>query len=484
MNQNTSDIEESPPMSPVEERQRKLQRELADKITECCATEELNALFAMGAQADGEVTRGLTPLHYACHSNNLTAAQVLLSTGAKVDAVDEIGCSPLHLCAEHGYDPLIRLLLTYIDSVRQFEKEVELDENGRYPSRDTIDEPLRQAIKNGHVSSAQLLLEAGFHPNALYFDGPEITLLTPNDDYYVELLELLLRFGANPNVLDRKGLSPLMIAAKRGERGRKAIEILLEHGADINQQGSSRSDFRTALHYAVLSGSLSLVRFMIEKGADVQLPCEYDKPSILDIAVLKDDPALIREIVSKGADPNRVYTYIGSALHLAACSILTFQKEILTILLENGANPNLAHKFSDGSVLKTPFVEYFRSRDVADKEVVSLLMAYGARVYLRTPSSHQAGQLRNLLKLCAQGQLDIVAVMLDLAEEDVDVKAVLRFPFPDLVKQHILEMNRSARTLEHLCRVAIREKVIPLRPGHINAFPIPAHLKKYVLGMI
>ncbi|CAJ0580895.1 unnamed protein product, partial [Mesorhabditis spiculigera] len=482
MNQ-TSEADETPPMSPMEERQIKLQRELADKITECCSTDELNALLALGAQAGGEVTRGLTPLHYACHSNNFLAAKVLLETGAKVDAMDAIGCSPLHLCAEHGYDPLVRLLLRYVDTISTFEQIMELDENGRYPSRDTVDEPLRQAIKNGHLSSAELLLQAGFSPNAIYFDGPEITLLTANDDYYVEFLELLLRFGANPNALDRKGMSPLMIAAKRGERGQKAIEVLVANGADINLRGSPRADFRTALHYAVLSGSKSTVRLLIEKGADVQLPTDYEKPSILDIAVLKDDPALLQEVVVAGADPNRVYTYIGSALHLACCSILKNQKEILTILLEHGADPNLEHKFGDGSVLKTPFVEYFRSRDVVEREVISLLLGYGAKVYLRTPTTHQAGQLRNILRLGAQGQGDIVYAMLDIAEEDVDVKAVLRLPFSDPVKQAILEMNKSPRSLEHLCRIRLRE-MGPLRPSKIEALPLPNHLKKYVLASV
>lgn len=40
--------------------------------------------------------------------------------------------------------------------------------------------------------------------------------------------------------------------------------------------------------------SLKSISKIFQKGADVQLPSDYDKPSILDIAVLKDDPVLIK----------------------------------------------------------------------------------------------------------------------------------------------------------------------------------------------
>ncbi|KAJ1349470.1 hypothetical protein KIN20_005043, partial [Parelaphostrongylus tenuis] len=94
----------------------------------------------------GEVTHGLTPLHYACYINNLSAAKFLLTNGAKVDAVDEVGCSALHLCAEHGYYRMIKLLLEYTETVHQYEIPV-MGVNGKYPSRENIDEPLRLAIK-------------------------------------------------------------------------------------------------------------------------------------------------------------------------------------------------------------------------------------------------------------------------------------------------------------------------------------------------
>jgi ankyrin repeat protein len=42
------------------------------------------------------------PLHYAVWQRYYEAAQLLLTRGGDVNAVDECGYSPLHLSAEHG----------------------------------------------------------------------------------------------------------------------------------------------------------------------------------------------------------------------------------------------------------------------------------------------------------------------------------------------------------------------------------------------
>lgn len=57
-----------------------------------------------------------------------------------------------------------------------------------------------------------------------------------------------------------------MKACRHREKGIKAIEILLTYGADINALAMPKQDLRTPLHYAVLSGCIPLVAFLIEVG--------------------------------------------------------------------------------------------------------------------------------------------------------------------------------------------------------------------------
>lgn len=65
-------------------------------------------------------------------------------------------------------------------------KDLEKD----FPVRESVDEPLRLAIRRGHYDCARLLLENGADPNARYFDGPEIAQVSPLE---VKFLKLMVR---------------------------------------------------------------------------------------------------------------------------------------------------------------------------------------------------------------------------------------------------------------------------------------------------
>lgn len=144
---------------------------------------------------------------------------------------------------------------------------------------------------------ARLLLEYGADPNKRYFLGAEINLA--ND---TETLNLLLTFGAYTESRDRAGMTPLMRAA-RHSHGTEQVLLLLSYGANMNAMADARNDFRTVLHYAVLSGNAMLVHLLIKQGARVdKLPPypEADKPSPLDLAILRGDPALVRILLEAG----------------------------------------------------------------------------------------------------------------------------------------------------------------------------------------
>lgn len=100
------------------------------------------------------------------------------------------------------------------------------------------------------------MLERGADPNKRYFFGAEINLA--ND---IESLELLLNFGANTETRDRSGLTPLMRYARSSPSTMEEVLLLLKYGADVNAMADGRNDFRTVLHYAILSGVKNIARF-------------------------------------------------------------------------------------------------------------------------------------------------------------------------------------------------------------------------------
>ncbi|XP_052123283.1 ankyrin-2-like [Frankliniella occidentalis] len=349
-----------------------LQRELADSIIRMVPLDDIRILLACGAKVNEPVTQGLRPLHYAVWQRYPEAAMLLLVRGGDVNARDECGYSALHLSAEHGYTELVKLLL--LQGARVDYRE---DTDDPFPRTTLCDEPLRLAIRNGHHEVARVLLENGADPNKRYFFGSEINLVSPLD---LDFMRLLLTYGANPDAMDRAGLTPLMKAA-RLPQGMESVLLLLSFGANVNAQTDERHDYRSVLHYAVLSGNLATVNLLLRQGARVNFPPDYQKATPLQLAVLKGDPELVRMLIHAGADVNASSPIIGTALHVVCADNIPNRLDLLQQLLEAGADPNVLVESDEGPPLRPVLAEYLASNEAQPcPVVVSMLLRYGAKV--------------------------------------------------------------------------------------------------------
>lgn len=139
-------------------------------------------------------------------------------------------------------------------------------------------------------------------------------------------MELTLRTGTEqvtslkvPVQIDltrNTGLTPLMKAC-RHPQGYAAAKMLISYGADVNAMTTERHDFRTVLHYAVLSGNVGIVNMLISYGANVRFPAEFQKPTPLDFAILRSNIEMVRLLLDAGADVNSGSPIIGLPLHIA-----------------------------------------------------------------------------------------------------------------------------------------------------------------------
>jgi ankyrin repeat protein len=97
---------------------------------------------------------------------------------------------------------------------------------------------------------------------------------------------------------DSQGFTPLATAAEAGDE--EIARLLLDRGADVNQQGSPQRRI-TALMVATYHKQESMVRLLIELGADVNLQ-DANGHTPLHIASLLNAGHLIPPLLHARAD--------------------------------------------------------------------------------------------------------------------------------------------------------------------------------------
>jgi len=444
-----------------------LQRALADNIIRYSPVDDLRILIACGASPTEPVTQGLTPLHYAVYGRYVEAVHLLLVRGSDVNAKDDCGYTALHLSAEHGYFEIVELLLKFQAKVICSEKYV--------PSGPPVlcDEPLRLALKNGHYDCARLLLEHGANPNTRYFLGCELNLISP---LQTKFMELLLTFGADVDCRDRNGMTSLMKACQMNE-GMESALLLISYGADVNAIADERQDFRSVLHYAVLSSNLIIVKMLLKKGASVTNSGSC-RSSVLDMAVIKGDLPLVELLIEAGANVNLVSSILGSPLHVAVSDNVPNRYEIIQLLLKNGANPNIVVRTDDGLFLKPVLCEYIASNEQLCKDIIGLFLGYGAKIVLKTQHRHPLGML-SMIPTLSRHHVLFLNVM--EAAESFDLVLIKRLRIPLALKEMCIDLASKPLSLRQLSRLYLRQYLQPRLPPKVSQLEIPDVLKAYLL---
>ncbi len=112
------------------------------------------------------------------------------------------------------------------------------------------------------------------------------------------------------------------------------IQQLLDSGANINARSSNNRYY--ALQYAVYWSDPKLVKFLLDKGADINLTDDGDDTALME-AANENDPqniVIVKLLLERGAD---VHAAGDRALLNAAKE---GGPEVVQLLLQKGANPN------------------------------------------------------------------------------------------------------------------------------------------------
>ncbi|KAI1264604.1 ankyrin repeat-containing domain protein [Xylariaceae sp. FL1019] len=190
----------------------------------------VHRLLELGADANCRDTSGTTALVMAVKRHDYALAKTLLEHGADPNKPDIVGTHMIiHVLNDRKADAADRQAMLEL----LFAHGARADKKDLYGT--TVLEHSVTTSASPSIRIPELMLRNGADPNQrLKKVADEPTLLTHAlRKGQWDLARLALECGANANLVDKSGRSPLLLAILAGNES--LVKVLLKHGADVKQ---------------------------------------------------------------------------------------------------------------------------------------------------------------------------------------------------------------------------------------------------------
>ena len=286
------------------------------------------SLLQSGAEINARDERGRTAVMAATHANRVDTVRALIDAGADINIRDNRSDNPFLYASAEGLYEIVNLTIQAGADTRL---------TNRFGGTALI-----PAAERGHVEIVRDLLTRTDvdvnHVNDLGWTALlEAIILSDGGERHQQIVQLLADHGANINIPDLNGITPLQHARARGftqieqillatqardrelilaaEQGDlERVQQLLAQGASVTAQDEQG---RTALIAAAYQNNLPIADLLIQAGADVNTQ-DNTRQSAYLIATSEGYLDLLLRTLQAGADVHSKDSYNGTGLIRAA----------------------------------------------------------------------------------------------------------------------------------------------------------------------
>ena len=350
--------------------------------------ELVQLLLANGAKSslNAQDDNGMSAFLWVCRNGYVDIAELLLANGADLGVTDNNSTSVLVWAMKSKDLDIVHFLL---------ENGMEVNNEG--------ESMMLLASQTGHLEIIKRFVENGMSVDFRGLDEGRTALMWASlggHTNHIKIMQYMLKQGANVNEVDNDNQSALLIACEYGNMSpymREAvIELLLKHGADVDQQSFKRW---TALMRASLNGHIGVARILLQYNPQVNLKDsegftalmrasgECDKGGDMVELLIKHSPVetdiqiKIEKDYRFGGKVYYYHTLTGSTLRIvdgmSALMIASQCKKTdnIQILLKHNANINLQDDEGVTSLMSACIKKHY--------EATKLLLNHGARADLQ-----------------------------------------------------------------------------------------------------
>jgi ankyrin repeat protein len=204
-----------------------------------------------GLNIDIENNDNMTSLIWCLKNDYLVSAKYLIEEGANVNAMDEHGYTPLHLCATKEN-------VGYVEFVNPL---VNQGANVHAKTREGFT-ALHVCAQRGHLQVFKELIKAGAD---VFAEGPfdctplHLSASTGRS----KITKTLIDEGADVRARDSDGCTPLHHCAGKGKY--EVVKLLIDANADLNAKDAKNI---TPISLCATNGFFQIARILINAGAD------------------------------------------------------------------------------------------------------------------------------------------------------------------------------------------------------------------------